>query len=145
MPAPLGVGRDLAWLDLVQFVTGLEVEAVFADLATAISVCQRPTGNVETFAAAPDVERVHEPKATEVLAHSLVRFRGCTRVVRRLAGVRRPQERDPLRGGRIARLAHWDGEAHEQMWLGRHSAPDTSRTSSARRSPRPTATDDGWR
>ena len=26
------------WLDLVQFVTGLEVEAVFADLATAIPV-----------------------------------------------------------------------------------------------------------
>jgi predicted dehydrogenase len=67
------------WLDLVQFVTGLEVEAVFADLATAIPVRQRPTGEVETFAAADDVERVDEPMATEDLAHILVRFCGGAR------------------------------------------------------------------
>src|ERR687884_1944970 len=49
------------WLDLVQFVTGLQVEQVFADLATAIPVRRRPAGEVETFSAATDVERGQAP------------------------------------------------------------------------------------
>ena len=57
-----------------------------------------PTGEVETFAAADDIERVDEPMATEDLAHILVRFGGRCAVVRRFSGVRRPQERDPVRG-----------------------------------------------
>src|SRR5919202_5722247 len=53
------------WLDLVQFVTGLEVAEVFADLATAIPMRRRPTGEVETFSAATDVERVEAPMSSE--------------------------------------------------------------------------------
>src|SRR5215218_7703799 len=67
------------WLDLVQFVTGLAVEAVFADLATTIPVRRRPVADVETFAAADDVERKDAPMTTEDLAHMLVRFRGGAR------------------------------------------------------------------
>src|SRR5436305_290831 len=37
------------WLDLVQVVAGLEIEEVFADLATTIPVRRRPTGPVRTF------------------------------------------------------------------------------------------------
>ena len=37
------------WLDLVTFITGLEVEAVFADLMTVHRVRRRPRGEVETF------------------------------------------------------------------------------------------------
>src|SRR5437588_7553079 len=67
------------WLDLVPFVTGLQVEEVFADLSTTIPVRQRPTARVETFAAAGDVERADVPMSTEDLAHILVRFRGGAR------------------------------------------------------------------
>src|ERR671933_1196585 len=59
------------WLDLVQFVTGRRVGELFADLATTIPVRRRPTGPVETFAAADDLERVDAPMATEDLAHLL--------------------------------------------------------------------------
>src|SRR5438874_4504875 len=45
------------WLDLVQFVTGRRVVELFADLATTIPVRRRPAGEVESFAAATDVER----------------------------------------------------------------------------------------
>jgi hypothetical protein len=39
------------WLDLVSFVTGLEVEAVFADLMTVHETRLRPpSGSIETFA-----------------------------------------------------------------------------------------------
>ena len=37
------------WMDLVQSITGLEAEAVFADLRTVYPVRQRPKGEVETF------------------------------------------------------------------------------------------------
>ncbi len=39
------------WLDLLQFISGLEVEAVYADLATFLPVRRRPRGSVETFSA----------------------------------------------------------------------------------------------
>ena len=113
------------WLDLVQFATGLEVEAVFADLATAIPVRQRPTGGVETFAAADDVERVDEPMSTEDVAHILVRFRGGARgscVVSQVSAGRKNAIRFEVDGSRGS-LA-WDGEAHEQLWLGRRDAPN---------------------
>jgi predicted dehydrogenase len=113
------------WLDLVQFVTGLEVEAVFADLATAIPMRQRPTGDVETFAAADDVERSDEPMATDDLAHILVRFRGGARgscVVSQISAGRKNAIRFEVDASRGS-LA-WDGEAHEQLWLGRRDAPN---------------------
>jgi predicted dehydrogenase len=113
------------WLDLVQFVTGLEVEAVFADLATAIPVRRRPTGDVETFAAADDVERIDEPTATDDLAHILVRFRGGARgscVVSQVSAGRKNAIRFEVDGSRGS-LA-WDGDAHEQLWLGRRDAPN---------------------
>ena len=49
------------WLDLVQFVTGMRVESLLADLATAIPVRRRPVGEVETYAAAGDIERREAP------------------------------------------------------------------------------------
>ena len=113
------------WLDLVQFVTRLEVERVFADLATAIPVRQRPTGEVETFAALDDVERVDEPMATEDLAHILFRFRGGARgscVVSQVSAGRKNSIRFEVDGshGSLA----WDAELHEQLWLGRRDAPN---------------------
>ncbi len=46
------------WLDLVQFITGLSVKAVQADLKTVHTTRQRPTGEVETFSA-----KVQAPEA----------------------------------------------------------------------------------
>src|SRR5437763_1178148 len=54
------------WLDLVQFVTGLEGEHGFADLATAIPVRQRPTREVEAFAAAAAAGHVENVLAEAV-------------------------------------------------------------------------------
>ena len=113
------------WLDLVQFVTGLHVEAVFADLATTIPVRRRPTGEVETFAAAADVEREDAPMSTEDLAHILVRFAGGARgscVVSQVSAGRKNSIRFEVDGSRSS-LA-WDGESHESLWLGRRDAPN---------------------
>ena len=38
------------WIDLTNFITGLRVQSVVADLSTFVKVRQQPTGPVETFA-----------------------------------------------------------------------------------------------
>jgi predicted dehydrogenase len=113
------------WLDLVQFVTDLEVEQVFADLATMIPVRRRPTGQVETFAAAGDVERVDVPMSTDDLGHILVRFRGGGRgscVISQVAAGRKNAVSFEVDGseGSVA----WSGEQPEELWLGHRDEPN---------------------
>jgi predicted dehydrogenase len=113
------------WMDLMQFVTGRRIEAVFADLATMIPVRRRPIGEVETFAAAADVNRVEAPMTTEDVAHILLRFEGGARgslVVSQVSAGRKNSLRFEVDGSR-ASLA-WDGESHETLWLGRRDAPN---------------------
>jgi len=107
------------WMDLTQFVTGLAIEAVFADLTTAIPVRQRPTGEVETFAAADPVEREDAPMSTEDFAHILLRLRGRARgsaVISQVSAGRKNSLRFEVDGseGSLA----WDGERPEELWLG---------------------------
>jgi len=112
------------WLDLVQFVTGLEVEQVFADLTTAIHVRQRPAAEVETFASADDVTRVDAPMTAEDFAHILVRFRGGARgscVVSQVSAGRKNRVHFEIDGSRSA-LA-WDGERPEELWVGNRDEP----------------------
>ena len=113
------------WMDLTQFVTGRRIEALFADLATMIPVRRRPTGEVETFASAEDVERVEAPMTTEDLAHILLRLEGGARgalVVSQVSAGRKNSLRFEVDGSR-ASLA-WDAESHETLWLGRRDAPN---------------------
>lgn len=113
------------WLDLVQFVTGLEVEAVLADLATTIPVRRKPARAVETFASADDVERVDAPMATEDVAHVLLRFRGGARgcmVVSQVSAGRKNSLRFEVDGSESS-LA-WESERPEELWLGRRDTPN---------------------
>jgi predicted dehydrogenase len=113
------------WLDLAQFVTGLEIEQVFADLATTIPVRRRPIGAVETFASAEEVEREDAPMSTEDVAHILVRFRGGARgscVVSQVSAGRKNDVRLEVDGSLGATA--WEGERPEELWLGSRDAPN---------------------
>jgi predicted dehydrogenase len=113
------------WLDLTQFVTGLRITEVVADLSTAIPVRRRPLGEVETFASAADVEREDAPMATEDIAHILLRFENGARgscVCSQVSTGRKNSLRFEVDGSRGA-LA-WDGERNEELWLGRRDAPN---------------------
>ena len=113
------------WLDLLQFVTGMRVESLLADLATTIPVRRRPVGEVETFAAAADVEREDAEMRTEDLAHILLRFEGDTRgslVVSQVSAGRKNSLRFEVDGSKGA-LA-WDSERHEELWLGHRGKPN---------------------
>ncbi len=108
------------WMDLAQFVSGRRIAEVFADLATVIPVRRRPVGEVETFAAAADVERVDTSMTTEDVAHILVRFDDGVRgacVLSQVSFGRKNALRFEVDGS-LGTLA-WDAERHEELWLGR--------------------------
>jgi predicted dehydrogenase len=113
------------WMDLMQFVTGQPIGEVFADLATAIPVRQRPVGEVETFASTADVERVDTAMSTEDLANILVRFENGARgslVISQVSIGRKNSVRFQVDGSKGA-LA-WDGERNEELWLGHRDSPN---------------------
>ena len=123
-PEKGGVLRAVAdigshWMDLAQWVTGRRIEAVFADLTTALPVRQRPAGEVETFATADEVERVEAAMTTDDIAHLLFRLAGgCVgaAVVSQVSAGRKNSLRLEVDGSEGA-LA-WDAERHEELWLG---------------------------
>ena len=113
------------WMDLTQFVTGLRIVEVFADLATVLPTRRRPKGEVETFASGDDVEREDAAMSTEDLAHILVRFENGARgslVVSQVSFGRKNSLRFEVDGsaGAIA----WDAERNEELWLGRRDGPN---------------------
>jgi predicted dehydrogenase len=113
------------WLDLAEFVSGLRVTELCADLATVIPVRRRPVGEVETFAAADDVEREDAPMQTEDLANVLLRFDGGARgsmVVSQVSTGRKNSLRFELDGSEGA--VAWDAERHEELWLGHRARPN---------------------
>ncbi|MBA4064947.1 MAG: dehydrogenase [Isosphaera sp.] len=109
------------WLDLVTFVTGLEVEAVCADLRTVHPVRRRPAGGSETFTGSAAKDRPAEPVAvtTEDYASVLVRFRGGARgclTVSQVTAGRKNALRFDLAGSKAA-LA-WDSEEPNVLHVG---------------------------
>jgi predicted dehydrogenase len=80
------------WLDLIQFVTGLTVSEVCADLRTVLPVRRRPAGSVETFQgkSCDASAKVDVPIDTEdygaVLLHFANGASGCVTVSQVTAG-----------------------------------------------------------
>ncbi|MEK7767768.1 MAG: Gfo/Idh/MocA family oxidoreductase, partial [bacterium] len=110
------------WLDLVTFVTGLEVESVCADLKTVHPVRQRPEGSVETFtdktAGAKPARRPVEI-TTEDYGSVLLRFRGGARGVVTVSQVTAGRKNRCTWEIAAARGAlAWDSEAPNELWAG---------------------------
>lgn len=110
------------WMDLVASITGLEIEAVLADLLTVHPVRMRPRGEVETFTGKlPGGPEDREPVqvTTEDYGAVLLRFRGGARGVFHVSQVtagRKNSLRYEISGARAA-LA-WDSEAPNRLWIG---------------------------
>jgi predicted dehydrogenase len=115
------------WLDLLAWMTGLEVERVCADLRTFLPVRRRPKGGIETFQSKLEQAAELEPVTidTEDYGSILLRFRGgasgCLTVSQVTAG-RKNCLRYEIAGARAA-LA-WNSERPNEMWLGRRDHPN---------------------
>ncbi|QDU63054.1 1,5-anhydro-D-fructose reductase [Planctomycetes bacterium Pan216] len=114
------------WLDLVQSMTGLEVEAVLADLKTVHPVRYRPSGEVESFSGGAKQEAT-EPVSvtTEDYGAVLLRFRGGARGCMHVSQVA-PGRKNCLRfeiAGSHETLA-WNSERPNQLWIGHCDRPN---------------------
>lgn len=117
------------WMDLILFVTGLQIDSVFADLATLIPVRQRPKVAGATFQGneASAGATASEPIQiqTEDWGSVLFRFangaRGVMSVSQVTAG-RKNQITFEIAGseGSIA----WDSEHPNDLWLGHRDKPN---------------------
>jgi len=126
---PLRAIADIGthWLDLVQFVTGLRVQSVCADLATFLPVRRAPEGSVETFQGKQREPRPSREVAIDTEDHGsvLLRFEGgatgCFSVSQVCAG-RKNQLRYEVAGSRGAMA--WDSERPNELWLGYRDEPN---------------------
>jgi predicted dehydrogenase len=111
------------WMDLIVFVTGLQIDSVFADLATLIPVRQRPKVAGATFqgneasaaAAASEPVQIQTEDWGSVLFRFANGARGTMSVSQVTAG-RKNQITFEIAGskGSIA----WDSERPNDLWLG---------------------------
>jgi predicted dehydrogenase len=126
---PLRAVADIGthWLDLVQFITGLTVEAVCADLKTVHPVRQRPKGEVETFKGKVEQIAATDPIEiqTEDCGAVLLRFQGGARGVLWVSQVtagRKNCLRFEIAGAQSA-LA-WNSEEPNDLWVGHRNEPN---------------------
>jgi predicted dehydrogenase len=112
------------WLDLVQFITGLEIESVFADLFTVHSERRRPVEKAQTFKqGAGDTELVTVD--TEDGGSILIRFRGGARgatTISQVSAGRKNHQWFEIDGGE--RALAWNQERPNELWMGRRNGPN---------------------
>ena len=121
---PLRAVADIGthWMDLVLSITGLEVEAVLADLLTVHPVRKRPKGEVQTFTGKTDRQIQTEPinVDTEDYGCVLFRFRGGAKgslQVSQVTAGRKNCLRYEIAGSKCA--LGWNSESPNELWIGR--------------------------
>jgi predicted dehydrogenase len=115
------------WLDLITFITGLQVEEVCADLRTFLPTRRRPSGSMETFQAKPRAPEATSPVniTTEDYGTMLLRFAGGATgalTVSQVTAGRKNCLRYELAGSQAA-LA-WNSERPEELWIGHRDRPN---------------------
>jgi predicted dehydrogenase len=115
------------WCDLIQFVTGLKIVRVMADLVTIHPIRKRPRVEVETYAGKvlrpEDLEDV--PVNTEDYASILLEFDSGAHgvlTVNQCAAGRKNRLYFEIDGAKSA-LA-WDQERPNELWVGRRHGPN---------------------
>lgn len=112
------------WVDLTSFITGLKASAVLAELATLIPKRQKPTGPVETFAAASGATETAEI-ATDDVATILIRYANGARGVMSTSQIsfgRKNALQWEIAGSRAG--AAWHSETPDHLWIGHRDAPN---------------------
>ena len=117
------------WLDLVQFITGSEVEAVCADLKTVHPIRQRPKGEVQTFKGKE--ETIVATEAVEITTEDyggvMLRFRGGGRGMlwtSQVTAGRKNCLRFEIAGSKQA--LSWGSESPNELWIGHRERPNES-------------------
>ena len=117
------------WLDLVTFITGLELEGVLSDLMTVHPKRIRPVGGAETFRQQATDSRqragTSEKVTTEDYGSVLLRFKGGAKGVMTVSQVtagRKNQLSYEVAGSKSS--CAWDSERPNEVWLGNRHGPN---------------------
>jgi len=132
VPELSGASRAVAdvgshWCDIVQFITGLKIVRVMADLVTIHPIRKRPKKEVETYAGKvlkPE-ELDDAPIATEDYASVLLEFDSGAHgvlTVNQCAAGRKNRLYFEIDGSKAA-LA-WNQERPNELWVGRRDGPN---------------------
>ena len=115
------------WLDMVTWITGLQVQAVMADFATFYPTRQKPLVEVETFAS--KLGQATESQVVEIrtedYAGLLVRFHGGAHgafILSQINAGRKNHFVWEINGS--AASMSWDQENPNQLWLGYREKPN---------------------
>lgn len=124
-----GASRAIAdigshWCDLVQFVSGLEIEAVFADLFTVHPERERPLVEGQSFEqGSGETRRIAID--TEDGGSILLRFRGGARgatTISQVSAGRKNHQWFEIDGSEQA--VAWNQERPNELWIGNRSQPN---------------------
>ena len=115
------------WLDLIRSITGLEIEAVCADLHTVFPIRQSPMGSVETFTGGETKPQASQPVniTTEDYGCIMLRFAGGAKGVVHVSQVNAGRKnclRFEIAGSKQA-LA-WNSESPNELWIGHRDQPN---------------------
>jgi predicted dehydrogenase len=115
------------WIDLTSFITGLQVEAVFADFQTFLITRKKPKGPVETFTGKLQAKSdyIEQPIHTEDYASVLLRYSSGARGVMTVSQVsagRKNRTYYEIDGAQSA--IAWEGERPNELWIGHRDRPN---------------------
>lgn len=113
------------WMDLAQFVTGVKIRNVFADLATFHPTRFRPVGPSDTFTGARAATGEPVPITTDDHGAVLLRFDGGARGLFHVSQVTAGRKNRVVLevAGTEGALA-WDSESPERLWVGHRDRPN---------------------
>ncbi len=113
------------WIDLTNFITGLKVQSVMADLATFVKVRQKPIGEVETFSQERAANTEPVDMTTDDAAVILLRYANGARgsvAISQISAGRKNSVQWEVDGSAAA--AAWDSETPDHLWIGHRGRPN---------------------
>ncbi len=132
-PAVSGASRAVAdigthWCDLIQFITGLSITRVCADLLTVHPKRKKPAGAVETFKGKEKALKSGAkvvPITTEDAGIIMLEFENGARgvvTVSQVSAGRKNREWFEIDGSALA--ISWNQEEPNELWIGRRNRPN---------------------
>jgi len=132
VPELSGESRAIAdigshWCDLIQFVTGLSITRVFADLRTVHPTRMKPKKEVETYAGKVLQPSDYEPQEINTEDYAAVLFELSNKAhgvftVSQVAAGRKNRLYYEVDGSNCA--ISWDQESPNEMWVGYREQPN---------------------
>ncbi len=113
------------WIDLTNFITGLKVQSVMADLSTFVKVRQKPIGEVETFSQERATNTEPVEMTTDDAAVILLRYANGARgsvAISQISAGRKNSVQWEIDGASAA--ASWDSETPDHLWIGHRGRPN---------------------